>query len=74
MLRKSFDFDYYYKNNSESTGDNYRDHICTFSDFLCEDGTDAPKITASMTSGRISCVRATLPLFLFTGTHTWNGR
>lgn len=28
MVRKSFDFDYYYKHKSEDMGDNYRDHIC----------------------------------------------
>jgi hypothetical protein len=28
MVRKSFDFEYYYKIKSEEMGYNYRDHIC----------------------------------------------
>jgi hypothetical protein len=59
MVRKSFDYDYYYKDGTKEATDDYRGHICKPSSPLTVTMLTKSKIIVSMTFARTSCAEAT---------------
>jgi hypothetical protein len=59
MLRKSFDYDYYYKDGTKKTTDDYRGHICKLVFAAWVTMLTNSETIVLMTFVRTSCVGAT---------------